>query len=139
MELTQFGFSPESYAFIQHKVCTFAETGGKFDKSEPSPILNPFKDEFARKYGRKKKINKIGNVLTTLDIAHYTRNIAFYLDFRLEDVARFTAYLFKDWYSDGDFLSIAKAAAKSPDSGFIKIHENLEEYIAEQGWREENS
>lgn len=82
MELTQFGFSPESYAFIQHKVCTFAETGGKFDKSEQSPIVNPFKDEVARKYGRK-KINKIGNVLTTLDIAHYTRNIAIYLDSRL--------------------------------------------------------
>ncbi|SDE92056.1 hypothetical protein SAMN05216518_10129 [Bacteroidales bacterium KHT7] len=82
MELTQFGFSPESYAFIQHKVCTFAETGGKFDKSEQSPIVNPFKDEVARKYDRK-KINKIGNVLTTLDIAHYTRNIAIYLDSRL--------------------------------------------------------
>lgn len=129
MELTQFGFSPESYAFIQHKVCTFAETGGKFDKSEQSPIVNPFKDEVARKHGRKKKINKTGNVLTTLDIAHYTRNIAIYLDFRLEDVVRFTAYLFKEWYPDGDFLSIAKAAAKTPDSGMIKIREDLEDYI----------
>lgn len=139
MELAQFGFSPESYAFIQHKVCTFAETGGKFDRTELSPIVNPFKNDDARKRGRKKKANIVDIILTTQDIAHYTRNIAFYLDFRLEDVARFTAYLFKDWYSDGDFLSIAKAAAKSPDSGFIKIHENLEEYIAEQGWREENS
>ena len=59
MELTQFGFSPESYAFIQHKVFTFAETGGKFDKSEQSIIVNPCKNEVARKYGRKKKINKI--------------------------------------------------------------------------------
>lgn len=134
MELTQFGFSPESYAFIQHKVCTFAETGGKFDKTEQNPIVNPFKDEVARKYGRKKKINKTGNVLTTLDIAHYTRNIAFYLDFRLEDVARFTVYLFKEWYPDGDFLSITKAAAKSPDTGLIKIHETLEDYIAERKW-----
>ena len=139
MELAQFGFSPESYAFIQHKVCTFAETGGKFDRTELSPIVNPFKNDDARKRGRKKKANIVDIILTTQDIAHYTRNIAFYLDFRLEDVARFTAYLFKDWYSDGDFLSIAKAAAKSPDSGFIKIHENLEEYKAEQGWREENS
>ena len=96
--------------------------------------MNPFKDEVARKYGRKKKINKTGNVLTTLDIAHYTRNIAIYLDFRLEDVARFTVYLFKEWYPDGDFLSITKAAAKLPDSGLIKIHEDLEGYIAEQGW-----
>ena len=134
MELTQFGFSPESYAFIQHKVCTFAETGGKFDKSEQSIIVNPCKNEVARKYGRKKKINKTGNVLTTLDIAHYTRNIAIYLDFRLEDVARFTVYLFKEWYPDGDFLSITKAAAKLPDSGLIKIQEDLEGYIAEQGW-----
>lgn len=134
MELTQFGFSPESYAFIQHKVCTFAETGGKFDKSEQSPTVNPFKDEVARKYGRKKKINKTGNILTTLDIAHYTRNIAFYLDFRLEDVARFTVYLFREWYPDGDFLRITKAAAKSPDSGLIKIQEDLEGYIKDQGW-----
>lgn len=96
--------------------------------------MNPFKDDFARKYGRKKKINKIGNVLTTLDIAHYTRNIAIYLDFRLEDVARFTAYLFKEWYQDGDFLSITKAAAKLPDSGLIKIQEDLEGYIKNQGW-----
>lgn len=134
MDLNQFGFSLESYAFIQHKVCTFAETGGKFDKSAQSPIVNPFKDEVTRKYGRKKKINKVGNILTTLDIAHYTRNIAIYLDFRLEDVARFTVYLFREWYPDGDFLSITKAAAKSPDTGIIKIHENLEEYIVGQGW-----
>lgn len=134
MELTQFGFSTESYAFIQHKICTFAETGGKFDKIEPSPIVNPFKDVNARKRGRRKKVNTGENVLTTQDIAHYTRNIATFLDFRLEDVARFTEYLFKDWYEDGDFLTITKAAAKSPDSGLIIIQEDLEEYIKRQGW-----
>ena len=32
------------------------------------------------------------------------------------------------------FLSITKAAAKLPDSGLIKIQEDLEGYIAEQGW-----
>jgi hypothetical protein len=42
--------------------------------------------------------------------------------------------LFKEWYPDGDFLSITKAAAKLPDSGMIKIRENLENYIKEQGW-----
>ena len=134
MELVQFGFPTKCYAFIQSKVCTLAETGGKFDKTEPSPIKNPFKDIDARKRGRRRKVNTGELILTTQDIAHYTRNIALYLDFRLEDVARFTEYLFKDWFSDGDFMSIAKAAAKSPDSGLIKIHEDLEAYLVEQGW-----
>ena len=31
-------------------------------------------------------------------------------------------------------MSIAKAAAKSPDYGLIKIHEDLEAYLVEQGW-----
>lgn len=134
MELTQFRFTPESYAFIQHKICTFAETGGKFDKTEPSPIVNLFKNDDVGKRGRKKKVNVVGTMLTTQDIAHYTHNIAFYLKFRSEDVAQFTAYLFKDWYPDGDFQNITKAAAKYPESGLIKIHEDIEAYITEQGW-----
>lgn len=82
-------------------------------KTESSPLVNPFKDVDARKRGRKKKVNTGKNILMTQDIAHYTHNIAISLDYRLEDVARFTESLFKDWYGDGDFLSIGKAAAKS--------------------------
>lgn len=117
MDLASLCFSLESIAFIKSKVCIFAETEGKFDKTEPSPLVNPFKDIDARKRGRKKKVNTNENILTTQDIAHYTKNIAVYLDYRLEEVARLTEYLFKDWYGGGDFLSIAKAAAKFPDSG----------------------
>ena len=137
MDLVQFGFPTEAYAFIQSKVCTLVETGGQFDKTEPIPIKNPFKDIDARKRGRRRKVNTGELILTTQDIAHYTRNLALYLDFRLEDVARFTKYLFKDWFSDGGFMSIAKAAAKSPDYGLIKIHEDLEAYLVEQGWMQQ--
>lgn len=133
MDLAPLCFSLESIAFIKSKVCTFAETESKFDKKEPSPLVNPFKDIDARKRGRKKKVNISENILTTQDIAHYTKNIAVYLDNRLEDVDRFTEYLFKGWYGGGDFLNIAKAAAKSPDHGLIKIHEDQKESVYEQG------
>lgn len=131
-ELLQFNFTPLDIATVQLLFKDYVGTSGGYDSQLKSPLVNRHKEEGGRRLGRKAKVSTAEVLLTTQDLSHLIWNVANYLDYRVEDVAKFVKHIFANWCQDCEAYSLAKSAKKDPEKGNIVIHADLERYVSEK-------
>ncbi len=131
VEFSKFDFDPLEIAYIQETLKSFIETKGKYKETSGSQLKNKYKGDKGISRGRNNKQFWDEPILTQMDIARFTSNIANHLHCKVTDVAALTIHMFSDWFNDGSAESLAKMANNDSSKGNIVRHEDLNAYLKE--------
>lgn len=131
VEMPKFGFESLEIKYIQETLKTFIVTNGNYKETSESPLKNKYKGDKRITRGRNAKQFWGEPILTQMDIASFSWNIANHLHCKVTDVAALSIHMFSDWFNDGSAESLAKMAKNDSSKGNIVRHEDLEAYLKE--------